>query len=396
MKRKIVTLGLATVMAIGCLAGCGKAEATAKKDTAKKDTKTEQSADGRVDLLSLKATDYMKDIDYDGAIDASSIKDPTEDEIHETISGYLEYYKTYKHVDGEVTADSLVNISYVGTIGDYAFEGGSAENQTISIKDSGYIEGFAEGLVGHKAGDKVTLNLKFPEDYGQTTQDADGKDVFTPYTYTDKDGKEVELPGKDVKFEVTINYVCGEQITKFEDLDDQAVSDMTSGYYNTVDELVSGEIDYAKENAKSEALKTMWDNLVKKFEVKKGSEDKLQKIYDKEEEYVKSYYESLATSQGAENGMALLGYTDKDEYNKYLKDEAEYEVKRGLIVNYIATKEKLLLSDEKLEKKKESLAKEQGFENFEEFAKTYDTSDTVEYIYYQIVGDFLLKANGVK
>ena len=58
------------------------------------------------------------------------------------------------------------------------------------------FEGFAEGLVGHKVGEKVELNLTFPENYTNSTKDADGN--------------ELKLAGKKVKFEVTINKIVKE------------------------------------------------------------------------------------------------------------------------------------------------------------------------------------------
>ena len=47
------------------------------------------------------------------------------------------------------------------------------------------IDGFEDGVVGHKVGETFDLNLKFPDDYKTNT----------------------ELAGKDVMFEVTLNGV---------------------------------------------------------------------------------------------------------------------------------------------------------------------------------------------
>ncbi|WP_307767854.1 FKBP-type peptidyl-prolyl cis-trans isomerase [Agathobacter sp.] len=47
------------------------------------------------------------------------------------------------------------------------------------------MDGFEEGVVGHKVGETFDLNLKFPDDYKANT----------------------ELAGKDVTFEVTLNGV---------------------------------------------------------------------------------------------------------------------------------------------------------------------------------------------
>ncbi|MBW2389616.1 MAG: FKBP-type peptidyl-prolyl cis-trans isomerase, partial [Deltaproteobacteria bacterium] len=46
------------------------------------------------------------------------------------------------------------------------FEGSAAENADLEIGSGRMIPGFEEGLVGAKAGENVTLKVKFPEDYG--------------------------------------------------------------------------------------------------------------------------------------------------------------------------------------------------------------------------------------
>lgn len=79
----------------------------------------------------------------------------------------------------EVTEGVTVNIDYTGYIDGEKFEGGSTEGygpQDLIIGSNSYIDGFEEGLIGHKVGETVNLNLKFPELYHN--QDYAGKDVL--------------------------------------------------------------------------------------------------------------------------------------------------------------------------------------------------------------------------
>ena len=80
-----------------------------------------------------------------------------------------------------------VNIDYTGYMDGEKFEGGSTDGQgTDLVLGSGsYIDGFEDGVVGHKVGETFDLNLKFPDDYKLNT----------------------ELAGRDVTFEVTLNGV---------------------------------------------------------------------------------------------------------------------------------------------------------------------------------------------
>ena len=45
------------------------------------------------------------------------------------------------------------------------FEGGSATGDDLLIGSGSFISGFEDGLIGHKKGEEVTLDLNFPEDY---------------------------------------------------------------------------------------------------------------------------------------------------------------------------------------------------------------------------------------
>lgn len=394
MKRKLLALLFVNVMAISLLAGCGEKEDAQVEITTESEGELVELV--RPDMLALKASDYMEDVEYSGIINSEDITVPTDEEIRNTIISYLEYYQVYKHVnEGTVGEDSIVNISYEGTIDDFQFEGGSAENQIISIAESGYIDGFAESIVGANVGDTVTAELKFPDDYTYEDVDEEGNTINKPYTYFDADGNEVELPGKDVTFKITVNYLCGDQILTFDELDDQGVIDMTDGFYQTVDELIQGEKDFAYSDAVSSAEMEMWDTLIENFKVKESATDDIQKLYDEAYEYSVKYYENLAQMQEIESPLELFGYETQEEYDAYLKEEAEYIVKRGLIINYIVANEGLTPSDEEILNRENELAKEYGFDSFEAFQAVYDSSDMVEYIYYEIASDFILEANGI-
>ncbi len=94
---------------------------------------------------------------------------------------------TLKTEEGLVVKEGdTVNIDYTGYKDGVAFDGGSTngEGTDLTIGSKMYIDGFEDGLIGHKVGETVDLNLTFPEDYGAT-----------------------DLAGADVVFTVTINGI---------------------------------------------------------------------------------------------------------------------------------------------------------------------------------------------
>ena len=113
----------------------------------------------------------------------------TESQTSETQSSDSQTEAATLNTEADTVAENgdKVNIDYTGYMGGEKFEGGSTDGQgTDLVLGSGsYIDGFEDGVVGHKVGETFDLNLKFPDNYKTNT----------------------ELAGKDVTFEVTLNGV---------------------------------------------------------------------------------------------------------------------------------------------------------------------------------------------
>ncbi len=87
-----------------------------------------------------------------------------------------------------------VTIDFEGRIDGEPFEGNSATDMPLVLGSGSVIPGFEEGLVGAKAGDTRTLDLKFPEDYSKE-----------------------ELAGKPVQFEITVKRVEESHLPELDD-----------------------------------------------------------------------------------------------------------------------------------------------------------------------------------
>ncbi len=89
----------------------------------------------------------------------------------------------------EAAADGdRVTIGFEGSIDGTSFEGGTGEDVPLILGAGQFIPGFEEHLVGLKAGDAKTFNVKFPDDYRATN--LAGKDATFAVTV-----KAVEAPG---------------------------------------------------------------------------------------------------------------------------------------------------------------------------------------------------------
>lgn len=86
--------------------------------------------------------------------------------------------------DATVAEKTRASIDFLGRCDGVEFEGGKASDFNLTIGETSMIPGFTEQIMGHKAGDKFTINVKFPEEYHAEN-----------------------LKGKDAEFDITVNSV---------------------------------------------------------------------------------------------------------------------------------------------------------------------------------------------
>jgi trigger factor len=82
-----------------------------------------------------------------------------------------------------------VTVSFAGTIDGVAFDGGSGEDVPLVLGSGRFIPGFEDHLVGAKAGEGKSVDVKFPADYHAAA--LAGKDAIFAVTV-----KAVETPGE--------------------------------------------------------------------------------------------------------------------------------------------------------------------------------------------------------
>lgn len=243
---------------------------------------------------------------------------------------------------GTVKEDSIVNIDYVGSIDGVEFEGGTAQGQELDIANSTYIDGFAEGIVGHEVGETFDLNVTFPEDYGSE-----------------------ELAGKDAVFKTTINFIVKRKASKYTD---EWVKENTD--YKTkaeYEESIRKELAAEKEkNAEGNEQSQLFEQIASASEVVEYPEKELKL----REETIKQTYMDAAEQSGSsfedylKNQMGL----DAEGFNSMVADSAKNIVKTELILHAIAKNEGIEFTDSGYTEFTEKILEDAGYtkESFEE------------------------------
>lgn len=334
--KKAIALTLTLAMAV-TMAGCGNNQ---------KGTVT--SASGKkisTDLIkgSIKLADYKGLEVYEDEI---KVEDK---EVQSQIDNLLKEKQDSNVVTkGKVVESDTVNIDYTGTIKlngeDFKFDGGSATNYDLDLDNSQFIDGFAEGLVGHEVGEEVTLNLKFPKDYSQTSKDADGN--------------ELTLAGKKVKFVVKIN-----SRKVLPELTDKFVKKNYKKQYGTktVDELKSYISNQLRTN---KIVNAVFSDYVDKCDVTAYDEKEVESI----EDFNNSAMASRLQSKYKTNLDTYLKACkmSKKDWNKKMEDSAQKTAKQAMVIEGIAISEGLWASEKDYNAGLKKVATSMGYKSVDE------------------------------
>ena len=220
-------------------------------------------------------------------------------------------------VDEPAGENDFIVMDYRGTIDGVAFEGGEARDQLIELGSGRLVPGFEEQLTGAKAGDRRTVKITFPDDYG-----AD------------------ELKGRDAEFEVTVNEIKRKELPE---LDDDFASDAAG--FDTLDELkedIASKLREADENRlEAEFREAVLDAVVAdaKIEVPETLVDaRARELWDR-------MIHSLG-HQGItrENYLRIAG-KDEDEIIAEARPDAEQALRREAVIAAVIEAEGITPSD---------------------------------------------------
>ena len=354
-KRTMAAILIAAI--VTAMTGCGDTGAQTQTESATAATTEETSAEVAAEeewmtdptayMSGITASDYV-DLPADYAaltVEVEPASVVTHEEVEEKIDSQREAKRELKEVTGrtKVREGDIVNIDYVGRIDGEEYDGGSAEGYDLEIGSNTFIDGFESGLIDQKVGDTVTLEVTFPEDYGDSTK-----------------------AGVDAEFEVTINSIQEYVVPELGITDDfgNAVSTVDEYRIYKRNELVEkNEIQYTN-NLEGAIVSAIFEKSVFKK--------------DPPESMVERIYESLVlglTNYAEQSGVDLLTYmtikfhSTEDSYLQDIRNLAVQSVKEYIMLKAIGDKEGLSMSDEEFEIKLEQVASNIGITSVSDILK---------------------------
>lgn len=143
----------------------------------------------------------------------------TDDTIQSYLDSVVSSETTTETVtEGTVEDGDTVVIDYTGVLeGETeAFDGGTAEDQSLTLGSGSMIDGFEDQIVGHEIGETFDIDVTFPDDY--STEDLQGKNATFTITIDSKTVTNVpELTDDLILQYTTDNSSFDEPISTIED-----------------------------------------------------------------------------------------------------------------------------------------------------------------------------------
>ncbi len=336
MKKQytITALSLAAAM---IFTGCSASELRAKFVGEKSVSQTAVS--GRVDVENYDLNECVTLGKYKGVeVDCSA----SDKDIQERIDTLLQE-KSVDKKKGKAKKGQTVKIDFEGKVDGKAFDGGSAQDYSLELGSDTFIKGFEDGIVGMKVGEKKDLNLKFPDSYGNA-----------------------ELAGKDVVFSVTLNA-----IVEMAEFNDAFVKKNTE--YSSVDEYKKETRKSIVETNKQSAASTAMDTIISDAKVNKRPES-LMEVYKGVADSYNRYYLSMYYGESADFDTLLgqMGMT-KEQYEEQLVLAAQNNVDTVLVIESIAAKENITVTDEELKENVDQAVSGAGVSSVDELYSQFES-----------------------
>lgn len=259
--------------------------------------------------------------DYKGIEVEKTVNAVTDEDINKEADKLREKNVRIITVDDRAAemGDDVV-IDFEGFKDDVAFEGGKAEDFTLSLGSGQFIPGFEEAIAGHNAGEQFDINVTFPEEY-----------------------QVKELAGAPAVFKINLKSISKKELPE---LDDDMIKDSTE--FETVDEYkadVKSKLEEAAEKAAdAQVEEKLFDTVIANM-----TAEIPQVMFDNRVNEMINELSQRLQPQGITLDL-YLQYTGQtmDTLKKAYMEQAEKQVKLRLALEQIVKNEGIEASEEEI------------------------------------------------
>lgn len=283
------------------------------------------------------SNEYVKISQYKGMeVEKVTSQKVTEEDITNYINAKM-LEKTKSVTDRELRKGDLAQFEYTGKL---KSTGKVFDQGTLTLGNGEqYVDGFEEGIYGHKLNETFDLPIKFPEGYGGTQQP--------------------ELSGADVIFTIKITGIKERAYSELNDEFVKAVSKKSKTVEEYKEEVKKEIEKMNKKQAEAELRDNAWNEVMDNAEIVKYPEKRLKEKEKAIEEQLKKLVEQ-SYGVSYEEFLKQSGQSE-DDFKKQVKEMSKESLKPALVAELIAKEEGLEISDKEMKKEMKVFAKENGY-----------------------------------
>ena len=271
--------------------------------------------------------------EYKGVAVHKNHTEVTEDDVNAEIERERERNSRYVDVDDRpAKLDDQVTIDYEGWCEGVQFEGGTASDYKLVLGSGSFIPGFEDQLVGANAGDKVDVNVTFPEEYH--AENLKGKPAV--FHVTVKAIQEKDVPALDDEF--------AKDVSEFDTFAEYK-ADVASRLTKTAER----NDDTAFENAVVEAVADLCEVDIPAAMVEDRVSEKMREFG----------YNMSRQGLDMQTYMKYTGQTEQ-QMRDMLKEGAERDVKVRLVLEAVSKAEAVEPTDEEVQAEIDKYAESMG------------------------------------
>lgn len=341
MKKNRLILTAAVAVSVMALAACGSSNKTPEATTAAAEA-TEASASDTATASQLSADDpeiqaleatevpelpkfsdmgIVKLCDLTGITVETSPKLTVDEDMVNSQIDYLRKNYLTETEDAAKEGDT-VNIDFVGKMNGEAFNGGSGTGYDLVLGSGSFIDGFEDQLIGAKKGEKLEVNVTFPESYPNNP----------------------DLAGKPAVFDVTVN-----KVSTMPELTDQWVKEHAEDMGSKASDVASFRVE--QQALLQAQVDYQYNNTIQ--------QDALQQIVDTSEitvsdamqKYAEDYVISQEVSTAKQYGHGLADMLNMygmsvDDFKEEISSYATDYAKQRMVVAAIANEQGIKSSDQ--------------------------------------------------
>ena len=230
--------------------------------------------------------------------------------------------------DRAVKKDDIAVIDFEGFVDGEPFEGGKGTDYSLTIGSHSFIDTFEDQLIGKNIGDKVEVNVTFPEEYHVE-----------------------ELKGKPALFKVEIKEIKMKELPK---LDDEFASEVSE--FETLKEYKASVKKTLTERKKAQ-VKTEKEKKVIEKAVANAKVELPAPMVDEQVSQMVNEFASRLQQQGLsiDQYMKMTGMQPQMLMDQ-MRPEAETRIKTRLVLEAVAAAEKLKATAKDIDKEIEKMA----------------------------------------